>query len=524
MSAIACLRAEELRAYLLGETMEPQASAVAEHLGSCASCEAQAVRLEQDLDPVLISLRRLFRPASTEGGSAAAETVDDTPRPMAFSSGEFHGAARVGSNYEILGELGRGGMSVVYRARQLMPERVVAIKMILAGAHAAAESRARFLAEANAIARLQHPGIVSIFEVGVFDESLFFSMELMEGGSLHDKLRGMPQPPVASAALVAIIARAVHFAHQSGILHRDLKPANILLTSDGTPKIADFGLARLEEQIGGRRGTDAVATPSRTDHHGGQSSAPRVTWPPNRPMVTATRSARGPISMPLGAILYQILTGRPPFHGTGLLETLEMVRSRDPIPPIRLQPGIPRDLDTICLKCLAREPNRRYASAADLADDLDRFRVGKPILARPVPAWEKALKAASRHPTASATTVLAAGAMAAVLIVWTLFTFRLKAALDQSNRNATAATAQRVRAEANQDKAFEGIDRFLTRIADKDLASIPGLEVVRRDLLNQALEVSQGFLGEDQGKSTRVREEIARAQERCAKIQDRPDE
>ncbi len=442
---------------------------------------------------------------------------------MAFSSVEFRGATRVGSNYEIVGELARGGMSVVYRARQLMPERVVALKMILAGAHAAAESRARFLAEANAIARLQHPGIVSIFEVGVFEESLFFSMELMEGGSLHDKLGGIPQPPVAAANLVAVISRAVHFAHQRGILHRDLKPANILLTPDGMPKIADFGLARLDEQSGTVE-TDAELPTPATPRRGLTVTGAIL----GTPSYMAPEQANGDGDSigprtdvyAMGAILYEMLTGRPPFHGTGLLETLEMVRSRDPVPPIRLQPGIPRDLETICLKCLAREPIRRYASAADLADDLDRFRDGRSILARPVPAWEKGLKAARRHPTTSATAALAAGAVAAILIVWTLFTVRLKAALDQSNRNAIAATTQRVRAEANQDKAFEGIDRFLTRIADKDLASIPGLEVVRRDLLNQALEVSEGFLREDEGSSSRVREEIARAHERCAKIQD----
>ena len=172
------------------------------------------------------------------------------------------------------------------------------------------------------------------------------------------------------------------------------------------------------------------------------------------------------------------------------------------------------------MKCLAKEPGRRYASAADLADDLDRFRTGQPIRARPVPVWEKVLKAARRHPTASVSALLAVLATVGLLATWAMFTLRLRAALDQSHRNAVEADNQRVRAERNQDRAFEGIDRFLTRIADKDLSSIPGMEVVRRDLLNQALEVAQGFLGGDEGGSARVRLEVARAHERCAKIYD----
>ena len=523
MTTIPCLCTEELRAYLYGEIAEPQLSAVEEHLEHCAGCEAEAARIEQLSDPMLGSLRRALHLLPTEGEPVAADTLHDGPGSGLLSDDELRNATQIGSNYEILGELGRGGMSVVYKARQRRPTRIVALKMILAGAHAGPDHRTRFLAEADAIARLQHAGIVSVFEVGIIDETLFFSMELMEGGSLDDKINATPQAPRYAADLVATVARAAQFAHERGIVHRDLKPANILLTRGGAPRIADFGLARLEEPMLGDDGSARESAPS---------SPPRVLTVTGAILGTPSymapeqadgrRAAIGPCTdiYALGAILYEMLTGRPPFRGTGVLETLEMVRSGDPVPPIQLQPRIPRDLDTICLKCLAREPGRRYGSAGELADDLERFQNGQPIRARPVPVWEKVWKGARRHPTASVSALLAVVATIGLLTTWTMFTVRLRAALNQSHRNAVEADNQRVRAEDNQDRAFEGIDRFLTRIADKELASIPGMHVMRRDLLKEALEVSQGFLGGDEGGSARVRLEVARAHERCAKIYD----
>jgi eukaryotic-like serine/threonine-protein kinase len=521
MPPIPCLRAEELRAYLFGDMAGPQSTVIEEHLESCAECEAEAARLEQLSDPVLGHLRRVLHLVPRERRRPDASTVGESSRSEFLAYTELHNATQIGSNYEVLGELGRGGMSVVYKARQYLPERIVALKMILAGAHAGPEQRTRFLAEANAIARLQHPGIVSVFEVGIVDEALFFSMEMMEGGALDDKINATPQPPADAASLVKVVARAVQFAHERGIVHRDLKPANILLTRDGAPKIADFGLARLEDNPvmdDGSLGKLAPRSPHRRLTVTGAILGTPSYMSPEQ--ADGRRDAIGPCTdiYALGAVLYEMLTGRPPFRGTGALDTLELIRSHDPVPPHHLQPHIPRDLETICLKCLARDPGRRYASALDLGDDLDRFQNGQPIRARPVPIWEKVLKRARRHPTASVSAVLAIVATVGLVTTWTIFTVRLRAALDQSHKNAIEADNQRVKAEANQDRAFEGIDRFLTRIADKDLSSIPGMEVVRRDLLNEALEVSQAFLGANEGGSARVRLEVARAHARCAKI------
>jgi tetratricopeptide (TPR) repeat protein len=220
----------------------------------------------------------------------------------------------------------------------------------------------------------------------------------------------------------------------------------------------------------------------------------------------------------LGAVLYEMLTGRPPFRGTSALETLDLVRTQDAVPPSRLQPRLPRDLETICLKCLQKEPARRYASALALADDLRRFLDGRPIHARPVAAWEKAWKAARRRPLVSASLALAVVALAGLLGVWAWATVQLRAERNRASASAHDADVARGLAEANEDRAFEAIDRFLTRIADQKLASIPGLEEVRRDLLNEALATSQTFLDEKEGASPRARNEVARAHQRCVRI------
>ena len=244
-------------------------------------------------------------------------------------------------------------MGVVYKARQLRLNRIVALKMILAGDHASPEAGVRFLAEAESVARLHHPHIVQIFAFGDCDGRPYFEMEYVAGGCLSDRLDGTPRPPRDAARLVEILARAIHEAHRLGIVHRDLKPANILLTADGVPKIADFGLAKwLDVETGLTRTQLIVGSPSyMAPEQAGQSSTPI-----------------GPAAdvYSLGAILYELLTGRPPFQAATVLETLEQVRSDEPIPPSRLRPKLPRDLVTICLKCLEKEPARRYASSIEL--------------------------------------------------------------------------------------------------------------------------------------------------------------
>ena len=287
--------------------------------------------------------------------------------------------------YEILGELGRGGMGVVYKARQTSLGRLVALKMILAGAHAGPHHRARFRAEAEAAARLQHPNIVQVYEVGECDGCPFIALEFVDGRDLgHFIAAGVPKPAEA-AELMETLARAVDYANRRGIVHRDLKPANILLTSDGSPRIADFGLAkRLDDDSGGTKTGDIIGTPS--------YMAPEQASGRSRDVGPATDVYA------LGTILYELLTAAPPFAGVSTWDTVSKVLNSEPEAPSRRNPGIPHDLETICLKCLEKEPSKRYASALALADDLSRFRAGEPVWARPVGALERGAKWVRRRP------------------------------------------------------------------------------------------------------------------------------
>jgi WD40 repeat protein/predicted Ser/Thr protein kinase len=301
--------------------------------------------------------------------------------------------------YEILAELGRGGMGVVYKARQVGLNRTVALKMILAGAHASTGALARFRTEAEAVARLQHPGIVQIFEVGEHDGLPFFSLEFVEGGGLDRRLDGTPQDPRSAASMVEAIARAVDAAHKRGVVHRDLKPANVLLTIDGRPKVADFGLAK-------RLDAEADSGPTESGSIMGT------------PSYMAPEQARGKPGLigaatdvyALGAILYDLLTGRPPFRAASPLDTVLLVTGSEPLPPSRLVPSLPRDLEVICLKCLEKEPARRYDSAEALAEDLRRWLEGKSIAARPCSGWGRVVKWSRRRPAV-------AGLSAAVVLV-----------------------------------------------------------------------------------------------------------
>lgn len=299
--------------------------------------------------------------------------------------------------YEVRGVLGRGGMGIVYEAWQTELNRTVAIKMLLAGFHARPDQLARFRSEAHAVARLQHPNIIQIHDIGDHEGHAYFSLEFANGGNLGRKLNGKPLPPVESAETVEILARAMHYAHQRRIIHRDLKPTNILLTADGTLKISDFGLAKIQES--------AEESLSQTGLILGTASymAPEQAWGKIHEI--------GPITdvYALGAILYETMTGRAPFVGTNSMETVEQVRTQEPLPPGRLQPKLPRDLETICLKCLQKEQHRRYPSALALADDLRRFINREPIQARRVPAWERGYKWVRRRPALA--TALALGVL-----------------------------------------------------------------------------------------------------------------
>jgi serine/threonine-protein kinase len=327
------------------------------------------------------------------GGEADNSTVPPAPAPekslLPDAPAAPAAAGGVGiPGYEVLSTLGRGGMGVVYQARQTKLGRVVALKMILAGAHAGPDDLARFRTEAQAIARLQHPNIVQIHEVGEHEGLPYFSLEFCARGSLEKKLAGTPLPPQEAAALVETLARAMQAAHDKGVIHRDLKPANVLLAEDGTPKVTDFGLARKLDEAGQTASGAVMGTPSymAPEQAGGK------------------RAAIGPAAdvYALGAILYECLTGRPPFKAATSLDTVLQVISDDPVPPRALNRRLPRDLETVCLKCLRKEPRSRYASALELAEDLRRFLGGEPVRARPVGPWGRAVKWVRRKPMAAA--------------------------------------------------------------------------------------------------------------------------
>jgi serine/threonine-protein kinase len=287
--------------------------------------------------------------------------------------------------YEVQTVLGRGGIGIIYRVRHVQLDRVVALKMLLSGEYAGAVELARFTREAQSIAALQHPNIVQIYDVGEVDGRAYFTMELVGGGSLSQKLGGTPQPTQYCSSVTETLARAIHAAHLAGIVHRDLKPANILLTPDGTPKISDFGLARhFEGQSDLTLDMAKIGTPS-------YMAPEQVIGKPGEVGPSADIYA-------LGATLYELLTGRPPFRGETHTETERQLLTREPVRPSQLNAKVPRDLETICLKCLQKEPRRRYDTAGALADDLGRFERSEPITARRVGFLERSGKWMRRHP------------------------------------------------------------------------------------------------------------------------------
>jgi serine/threonine protein kinase/tetratricopeptide (TPR) repeat protein len=353
-----------------------------------------------------------------------------------------HGPVGAVPGYVILEELGHGGMGVVYKARHVALDRVVALKMILLGAHARPIDLERFRAEGTAVARLQHPNIVQIHEVGEADGLPYFSLEFCAGGSLAKKIARDPQDPRYAATVVEALARVMQYAHERGIIHRDLKPSNVLLADDGTPKVTDFGLAKRFNDDSGRTATGQVlGTPS--------YMAPE--------QAAGESSKVGPATdvYALGATLYDLLTGRPPFSGTSMLDTLEMVRTREPVPPGSLTGHLPRDLETVCLKCLQKDPAKRYASAADLADDLRRFLDGKPILARPVGSVERAWRWAKRNPWVAGL----GSAVALLLVTVAIITSTLSFSLAAKNKEAEANARQARDAERAAILAQKGAEK-----------------------------------------------------------------
>jgi tetratricopeptide (TPR) repeat protein/predicted Ser/Thr protein kinase len=368
--------------------------------------------------------------------------------------------------YEILGELGRGGMGVVYKARQIGLKRLVALKVVLGGNYAGEVQRRRFQLEAHAVARLHHPNIVQIYDVGEQDGHPYFTLEYVDGGSLSDKFGGRGMPPREAAQLIAVLARAIHYAHERGIVHRDLKPGNVLLAGDGTPKITDFGLAKLMDAEDHTRTGSVLGTPS--------YMAPEQAMGHNKTI--------GPAAdiYALGSILYEAVTGRPPFRGETSMDLLIRLAKEDPEPLSHIRPGVPRDLETVCLKCLQKEPRKRYPTALALAEDLRLFLAHEPVRARPANLWERGVKWVKRRPTTAA--VLAFLTIAAVAFSAQAGIQAASRARDERQRQESARAEIRdtlVRAqEAVKSKAWDAGEELFASAESKiennpDLVSLP---------------------------------------------------
>jgi tetratricopeptide (TPR) repeat protein len=394
-------------------------------------------------------------------------------------------------DYTLLEVLGSGGMGIVYRAHHAELKRDVALKQIITGPLATEADIQRFRNEAESAATLEHANIVPVHEVGENDGRHYLTMRLMEGGSLASHINDYPSDPRAAARLVAAVAHAVHHAHQRGVLHRDLKPSNILLDGAGAPHVTDFGLARRISdestltESGAIVGTPAYMSP--------EQAAGRV-----RDVTMATDVYA------LGAILYALLTGRPPFRGDSVLDTLDQVRSIEPESPRRLNPRVDRDLETIVLKSMAKESAARYGSAVEMAKDLENWMAGEPIAARPVGRLIKAWRWAQRNRVVAG--LLAAVGVLSIAGVVELFVSR--AAIARKN----------VEISRQRDRAKQAVDDMYTQVAERLLPNLPGMERTRRDFLRKALRYYEDEASEGNGSNAVSRTERAKAYVRVGRI------
>jgi hypothetical protein len=421
--ATACPGKDALRDFHLGFLPADEIEVVGGHLESCRACAAALAELESHPDHLLGALKetvaRQLDPTAEPGTEVAPPSVP---------------------GYAVGPELGRGGMAVVYLARHERLDRQVALKVLHARGQGLPGGSDRLVREAKAVARLQHPGIVQVYDSGEHDGRLFLALEYCPGGTLADKLAGRPLAPAEAACRLAGLARAVHAAHEQGIVHRDLKPANVLVAADGALKVSDFGLAKYADDS------------DRLTRSGVVAGTPAYMAPEQAVGAAAVGAAADVWS--LGVILYEMLTGRVPFLAHGLMQTLRQVSEADPVAPRRLHPQVPRDLETICLKCLEKAPAGRYPTAALLADDLDRFANGNTILARPAGPLARGWRWARRRPGTAAlvaglivVTLAGAGGVTAALVYalegWTAADSREKDAVTARGHEAE----QRGRAE-----------------------------------------------------------------------------
>jgi CHASE3 domain sensor protein/tRNA A-37 threonylcarbamoyl transferase component Bud32 len=419
------------------------------------------------------------------GPTRAGSPVNDSrtpitvpPIPDALESAQLSPALH---GYEVIEELGRGGMGVVYKARQLALDRVVALKMILTGSHAGPEERLRFLTEAEAVAAVDHPNVVKMFDFGTEGGAAYCAMEFCHGGTLAQMLNGVPLQPAEAGRVVESVARGVHAAHEKGIVHRDLKPGNVLVCprnagripdvrEKGRPvepgsfevKVADFGLARREGGAGMTRTGVVIGTPAYLSPE--QARGEKV--------------GRAADVWALGAILYECLTGRPPFRAATDLETLTQVLTVEPVSVRALQPKTPRDLETICHKCLHKTPAKRYSSAAELADDLRRWHAGEPIRARRVTALEKVGKWVGRNPLPA---LLLASSLVIVMLSLLIFVQMAVVALLTFSQLGRM-NAMRLANETSENlAALEAIQSLITEVELGQLAYLASND--QRELL-----------------------------------------
>jgi WD40 repeat protein len=407
-------------------------------------------------------------------GNGPATTVDQPGSPAVDA--DAPAPSQLG-DYEIVEEIARGGMGVVYRARQKGLNRLVALKVVLAGRLASPQAVQRFRAEAENVAALDHPHIVPVYEVGEHEGRPFFAMKLL-GESLAREVPRYREDPRAAARLVAAVARAVHHAHQRGILHRDLKPANILLDADGRPHVGDFGLARRVEGEGATVSGAILGTPAYMAPEQAGGRAP-----------TTAVDVYG-----LGAVLYELLTGRPPFQAPSSMETVLKVLHEEAVPPGRLRPGLPADLEVICLKCLRKEPEGRYASAKELADDLDRFLAGEPIEARPVGPLERAARWVRRNPVVASLAVAVVLVLLAGIGVASYFAYNASQEAEKANHLATVSAGHEKDARTKAALATSNEQAALREKATAEKREAEAkFQALRAETARHAIQIALGL-------------------------------
>ncbi len=519
-----CPTDQELIEFNLGDLTESRLDEVAHHLEKCSLCEARAERLDGATDEILSALRRsacgdpawaewekaLASGTHSGASSATLSTLEQEVDPAQirrdkrsvtiWADGKSHEPEfRIEppqpddihiEGLEIVESLGEGGMGLVYKARQIALNRIVALKIVRGDPGKLAS---RFQIEAEAVAQLQHPNIVQIHEVGWCDQRPYLALEFIDGGSLEEKISGKPQPGHEAAEMIRTLALAIDYAHGRGIIHRDLKPSNILLTGPGVPKITDFGVAKRVElddhqtRDGDLIGTPCYMAPEQASGYSDQIGPPTDVYS-------------------LGVIFYEMLTGRVPLQAPNAMETLILVSIQEPVPPRRLQPRIPIDLERIALKCLEKEPSKRYPTALALGEDLGRYLRGEPILARQVPFPERMWRSARRRPVlASLSAAASIGLIAAAIAAW-----QYNAMLHRFNENLHKAVLS---AQENERRAEE---------SEREALANAQAEAIQRRQAEQTLYFSHIALAESEWRNNNV----AGAElllEKCQPVDDRTD-